>query len=342
VVLGVSAMDVPQRRFADVIDRVGQCDRRAGRQCYLLDEEARLVTPVDGDERTIGLSFVPRQPSIALALLQRGFLQRTQVPDFVSGVVCERWVLDISNDTSANASFVEAKIVGGCPSGDLWLSAIESDAPTELAGDAQPIPMDSVLGISQSGIADSKVLAPRLFMVIIDEYKFGVGGDCATLPPELRVDSDDVKCRPYVVDQCANREFAEESRPVEVQCTDYEGLSRAVVDELRRSQGTPKLEQVCAVQDTPTPELDDLNLWLVIALPVIAFVLCCGALIAVVLVRARKRVTETTVTVEQREVPDDPAAAEIADDARSVSDASVSDASVSDNHDALKVWAPPE
>jgi hypothetical protein len=54
VVLGVSAMDVPQRRFVDVIDRVAQCSRAAGRQCYLLDSEARFVTAVDGDESTIG------------------------------------------------------------------------------------------------------------------------------------------------------------------------------------------------------------------------------------------------------------------------------------------------
>jgi hypothetical protein len=73
VVLGVSAMDVPQRRFVDVIDRVSQCSRAAGRQCYLLDEEARFVTALDGDESVDWRSFVPRQPSVAFALVRRGF-----------------------------------------------------------------------------------------------------------------------------------------------------------------------------------------------------------------------------------------------------------------------------
>jgi hypothetical protein len=50
---------------------------------------------------------------------------------------------------------------------------------------------------------------PRLFLVIVDAYQFGVGGDCTTLPTELRVDSDETQCEPYIVGKCQNRDFAD-------------------------------------------------------------------------------------------------------------------------------------
>ena len=40
LVLGVSAMDVPHRRLNDAVAKVAQCDGTAGRECYLLDQEA--------------------------------------------------------------------------------------------------------------------------------------------------------------------------------------------------------------------------------------------------------------------------------------------------------------
>jgi hypothetical protein len=333
VVLGVSAMDVPQRRFVDVIDRVSQCSRAAGRQCYLLDEEARFVTAVDGDERTIGRSFVPRQPSVALALVRRGFLKRALVPDFASAVVCERWVLSIGGDNATASGTVEEKVSGGCPNGDVWVSEVQRDALPQLAGDAMPMPI--VNATVEFDVVDAKLTAPRLYLVIVDAYQFGVGGDCSTLPDELRVDSDETQCEPYVIDQCMSRDFAEVHRPVEVECTDFGGLSRAVVDELRRSEGTPKLEEVCAVVERDVPQ-GDINLALVIALPIVACILCVGAIAALVVLRARRNASapppQVNVAVEKRDGA--------ADAAEEPSTASQSEGDAND--DALKAWAPPE
>jgi hypothetical protein len=57
VVLGVSAMDVPHRLFARVVDEVAQCRGTAGRECYLLDTEARFVTTLATDVEEKGFLF---------------------------------------------------------------------------------------------------------------------------------------------------------------------------------------------------------------------------------------------------------------------------------------------
>jgi hypothetical protein len=334
VVLGVSAMDVPQRSFVDVIDRVSQCSRAAGRQCYLLDEEARFVTAVDGAESTIGKSFVPHQPSVALALFRRGLLKRALVPDFASAVVCERWVLDVGAD--ANASIVEEKVSGGCPNGDVWISEVERDAPPQQAGEAMPSALIEQ-GETAFDVVDAKLTTPRLFLVIVDAYQFGVGGDCTALPAELSVASDETQCEPYIVGKCQNRDFADVKRPVEVECTDFGGLSRVVVDELRRSEGTPKLEEVCAVVERDVPQ-GDINLALVIALPIVACILLVGAVAALVILRARRKEAPQQVNVVVKRENEAPAALAVEEP----STAPQSDASRSDNDDAFDAWAPPQ
>ena len=57
VVLGVSAMDVRHQLFARVVDQVAQCTGTAGRECYLLDTEARFVTALSSDANQKGFYF---------------------------------------------------------------------------------------------------------------------------------------------------------------------------------------------------------------------------------------------------------------------------------------------
>ena len=141
VVLGVSAMDVRHQLFARVVDQVAQCTGTAGRECYLLDTEARFVTALSSDANqkvTIGESFVGYQPTAAMALLRAGLLRRKVKPDATSGVVCSQWELDITpeNATAPGAitpdedGIVEFRLDGGCPSGRLWLTEVAAPVPT--------------------------------------------------------------------------------------------------------------------------------------------------------------------------------------------------------------------
>jgi hypothetical protein len=110
------------------------------------------------------------------------------------------------------------------------------------------------------------------------------------------------------------------------------------VDELRRSEGTPKLEEVCAVVEREVPQ-GDINLALVIALPIVACILLVGAVAALVMLRARRNEApqQVNVAVEKRDGPADAAEEE-------PSTASHSDGAEQEdnNNDALKAWAPPE
>jgi hypothetical protein len=109
-------------------------------------------------------------------------------------------------------------------------------------------------------VVDAKLTAPRLYLVIVDAYQFGVGGDCsdAAVRAARRQRRDAVRA---VRDrQVQNRDFADVARPVEVECTDFGGLSRAVVDELRRSDGTPKLAR-CAQSSSAHVRARATSIW---------------------------------------------------------------------------------
>ena len=145
--------------------------------------------------------------------------------------------------------------------------------------------------------------------------------DCGALPEEL--ESDD-SCKPYVAGACAAKTFAvdkERTQTDQLQCTDFDGLSEVFANELRRTVGKaqdePQFE--CAVQiveEKPVPE-QDLNLWLVVALPIILCLLCCGAIAAALIVRSKRQTQETNVTVEQQAGGSSSAAATAADDSDS-------------------------
>jgi hypothetical protein len=132
---------------------------------------------------------------------------------------------------------------------------------------------------------------------------------------------------------------------VEVECTDFGGLSRSVVDELRRSEGTPKLEEVCAVVEREVPQ-GDINLALVIALPIVACILLIGAVIALVILRARRKEApqQVNVVVENRDGGAAAGGAGEGDGAAEQSTASQSEGDAADdnNDDALRGWSPPE
>jgi hypothetical protein len=335
VVLGVSAMDVPQQRFVAVIDRVAQCNREIGRQCYLLDSEARFVTALADDESAIGESLVSRQPSVAFELLRRGALKRTRVPDFASAVVCERWALDVGG---ANGSEVfEQRATGGCPNGNVWVSVMYPTAPPGMAGDAEPavVVATSAVGFD---VIDAKLTAPLLYLVIVDGYQFGgAGADCSVVPYELRGENE-TQCEPYVIGKCENRDFADVARPVELECTDFGGLSRAVVDELRRSDGAPQVALMCASTTRSVSSEGDINLALAIALPIVACILLLGVIAAAVVMRARRKEEPQQVNVVVKRENEAPAALAVEEP----STAPQSDASRSDNDDAFDAWAPPQ
>jgi hypothetical protein len=126
----------------------------------------------------IGKLLVPRQPSVALALLRRGLLRRALVPDFASAVVCERWVLDVGAETQRVV--VEQRASGGCPNGDVWLSEVERDGAAGAGGRRDAGGGGGGEAMSAFDVADAKLTAPRLFLVIVDAYQFGVGGDCTS------------------------------------------------------------------------------------------------------------------------------------------------------------------
>jgi hypothetical protein len=341
VVLGVSAMDVPQRSFGDLIERVSQCSRLAGRVCFLLDEEARFVTPLDGDARVVGKVMVASLPSLAQRLIDLRLLRRASVPDFASATVCERWVLELlpGNETQAAAS--SFALGGGCPSGGAWLSEVSREAPPMLSGAATPTVLGGAANAAAaSGIAGAALSPPRLYLVMIDAYQFGVGRDCSELPAALNV--TDVACRPFIVDQCTNRDFAEALKSEEVSCTNFGGLSRSVADELRRSDGVPKLEEVCSVTDVPSASSDDVSLWLVVALPLVLGLICIGGIVALLVIRSRRTPPPTVnVNVEQREVPADAGEKSAGDDESSDHrPKQVGADDDDDNGDALAAWSP--
>ena len=145
---------------------------------------------MDGDELTIGRSFVERQPSVARALIARGLLSRALVPDFVTGVVCERWSLRTDSEgaaeaASADGSVYELAVAGGCPSGNVWLSEIEQRASADVSTGEMPLPPqpslvspDALVGVlddEERARSLDELEAPRLFMIIIDNYQFGTG-----------------------------------------------------------------------------------------------------------------------------------------------------------------------
>eukprot|EP01108_Squamamoeba_japonica_P001554 TRINITY_DN166_c0_g1_i2.p1 TRINITY_DN166_c0_g1~~TRINITY_DN166_c0_g1_i2.p1 ORF type:complete len:628 (+),score=496.57 TRINITY_DN166_c0_g1_i2:3-1886(+) len=320
-VLGVSAMDVPHRRLDGVVTRVAQCGALAGRECYLLDSEARFVTPLDGDASTVGASFVERQPSAARALLAAGALRRVLVPDFVSGTVCERWLL--APNVTAGGDALELVASGGCPNGRVWMSAVESGgagaggAASNVTRDeataktvASLVPPGALVGDAADGDASLDALdaldAPQLYLVMIDAYAWGVGPDCGAELPAVLEHND--TCAPYVAGACSATDFAADAARTggERLCASFDGLGDRFADELRRSVGAAPGEAPVEVQCAPAlvetvvpVPADDTGVWLIIGLVLGVLLLCAAAVVAVCVIKSAKRKHETNVNVEQ-------------------------------------------
>jgi hypothetical protein len=153
-----------------------------GRECYLLDQNANFVTTISSDTSQmsacaratviaftrvcagIGQFFGLFQPTAAQALVDGGYLQQVVQPDLSTGVVCEQWQLSSTpsgNDTAANttgtasstnsSSVVQLVLLGGCPSGTLWLSAVQQSA---VDGSMQGV-ASALAGVNSSVLAAS-------------------------------------------------------------------------------------------------------------------------------------------------------------------------------------------
>ena len=57
-VLGVSGMDVPYTLFSGVLDQISQCRGVLGRECYLLDQNAKFVTTLSSDTSQTSMCVV--------------------------------------------------------------------------------------------------------------------------------------------------------------------------------------------------------------------------------------------------------------------------------------------
>lgn len=158
VTLGVSAMDLPYSRFASIVDDLAQCSGSAGRECFVLDEEARFVTPLQSDTQaqTVGELIVTYLPTLALKLIDEGLLQRVAVPDYRSATVCTSWKLALPSNATLEEGLLQLELYGGCPTARVWFSKIErkasegapdSDAAAQLTAGSAPALFMLVLGM---------------------------------------------------------------------------------------------------------------------------------------------------------------------------------------------------
>jgi len=324
-VLGVSAMDIPYTLFSGVLDQISQCRGVLGRECYLLDAAGKFVTTLSSDisQMTVGQFFGQYQPTAAQALIDSGYLTQRVVSDFTSGVVCEQWQLattlaganGTSSTTASMAAPVQLVLSGGCPSGLLWVSEVKQDATMSTSAAMAAAAAAATLGNDTSLANVTEVASslaaqtPQLFLVIIDNYAYVPGTGCSMLPADLLTGD----CAPLVVGACDSKEFAADTTRRHIVCAPYDALTSDVADELRQppstllsmpapgAAATPAAAQVLkcsALSAKSSLAAISLGIILAIVLPLVSLVLCTAGLIAVCIVRSRRRRADTKVNLQ--------------------------------------------
>jgi len=264
---------------------------------------------------TVGEFFGKYQPTAALAMIAGGYLARSVAPDLTTGVVCEQWQLGVSRaNSSAAPSSAPVRLVlaEGCPSGTMWLSEVQRDNATMTAATTMMADtLSNFTSVMAVGDVNATALAaslaaqtPKLFLVIIDSYVFG-GGSCTNLPASL---VDTSTCAPLVVGACDTEEFAADTKRHVITCNPYEALSDSVAEQLRQA---PMLIAAPPGAPPPPPVLSCASVTrgesssapfnplfiLAIVLPIVAVVLLVAGIIAVCIVRSKRKRTDTNVKV---------------------------------------------